>query len=135
MRSRRPFRPVVAVVLAMLLGFFALPVAAEEQTNLEQVPDQAAVEVDGALLFRVRGTTSFPAEGRAAGIAQRIEAAALDPRVDPASVRTGTSLGLTAIFAGPTRIMVVSEADAELEQLSIPALAQANRSPCPLGDR
>jgi small-conductance mechanosensitive channel len=128
MESWRSFRLVAAAALAMSLGFIALPVAAEDDINPEQISHQAAVEVDGAMLFRVRGTTSFPAEGRAAGIAQRIETAALDRSVDPASVRTGTSNGLTAIFAGPTRIMVVSEADAQLEQLTVPALAQANEA-------
>jgi small-conductance mechanosensitive channel len=128
MRSRRPLHVVFAVALAMLVGFIPVTRAATDEPNPEQTPEQAAVEVDGTVLFRVRGTSSFPAERRAAAIAKRIEAAAEDRSVDPASVRTGTSNGLTAIFAGPTRIMIVAESDAHLEQISVPALAQANET-------
>ena len=59
---------------------------------------------------------------------QRIEAAARDPTIAPASVRTETSDGLTAIFAGPARIMVVTEVDARLEQASVATLAQGNEA-------
>jgi hypothetical protein len=48
----------------------------------------APVEIDGNVLFRVRGTSAFPAEKRAAAIAGRIEALAADARVPADAVRT-----------------------------------------------
>ncbi len=120
------YRAVVAVATAMFLAFASVAVAATEERHPEQAIEQAAVEVDGMVLFRVRGATSFPAEGRAAAIIKRIEAAARDQTVDPTSVRIGASEGFAAIFAGPMCIMVVTEADAQLEQLSVEALARDN---------
>ena len=128
MPNRRSYRALAAVAMAVVLGFASVAADAAEEANPEQTIERAAVEVDGIVLFQVRGTTSFPAEGRAAAIAQRIEAVARDPAIDPASIRTGTSGGTTAIFAGPTRIMVVTPADAQLEQLSVDALVQANEA-------
>jgi len=80
-------------------------------------PPSAPVEIDGNVLFRVRGTSAFPAEKRAAAIAQRIEALAADASVaadavQPVEIETGT-----AIFAGSQRLMVVLDADAKLESM------------------
>ena len=47
----------------------------------------APVIIDGAVLFRVRGVTSFPAEVRARLIQERILEAARDPAVAPDSIR------------------------------------------------
>ncbi len=76
MPNRRSYRALAAVAMAVVLGLPSVAAAATEETNPEQAIEQAPVEVDGSVLFRVRGTTSFPAESRAAAIAQRIEAAA-----------------------------------------------------------
>ena len=70
----------------------------------------APVVIDGRTLFRVRGTSSFSAERRAAGIAGRIKAVAADRTVSPDAVRAvETELG-TAIFGGRERVMVVFDA-------------------------
>ncbi|RZL90609.1 MAG: mechanosensitive ion channel family protein [Variovorax sp.] len=114
--------------MAVLAGLASIAAAAAEGSHPEQELEQAAVELDGRTLFHVRSPSSFPAKERAAGIAGRIEAAARDRTLDPASVRTGTSDGLTAIFAGPIRIMVVTDADAQLEQTPVSALAYANEA-------
>ena len=78
----------VATVAALLAGTLALEAlvltidtsAAEEShtkpTDLEAELASAPVVIDGDVLFRVRGTSAFPAEKRAAAIAGRIEALA-----------------------------------------------------------
>jgi small-conductance mechanosensitive channel len=84
----------------------------------------APVVIDGRTLFRVRGTSSFSAERRAAGIAGRIKAVAADRTVPPDAVRAvETELG-TAIFGGRERVMVVFDADAQLESLGRKTLAE-----------
>src|SRR5258706_11716724 len=100
MPNCRLYRAWIAAAMAIVIGFAAPAMAATDEANPEQVSEQAPVEFDGAVLFRVRGATSFPAGARADGIVKRIEEAAADPAVDPSSVRTGTSEGLAAIFAG-----------------------------------
>src|SRR4051812_14814070 len=47
----------------------------------------APVEIDGELLFRVRGVTSFPAKERAAAIQKRIEQLAADPKFKAEDVK------------------------------------------------
>ena len=47
----------------------------------------APVEIDGDLIFRVRGTTSSPADLRARALRARIESAAADPAVSVDSLR------------------------------------------------
>jgi small-conductance mechanosensitive channel len=85
--------------------------------SLEAAESTAAVELDGVVLFRVRGTTSFPAEKRALGIRKRLEAVARDAGVRPDAVRTVETEATTDIMAGNRFIMSVVEADGRLEGL------------------
>jgi len=57
----------------------------------EPAPQSAPVEIDGRVLFRVRGTSSFPARVRAAGIAERIRQLAADRSVPPDARRRSRS--------------------------------------------
>jgi small-conductance mechanosensitive channel len=81
-----------------------------------EVPS-APIVIDGHTLFRVRGTSAFPAERRAAGIVERIKAVAADPTVSPEGVHAVEAENGTAIVAGRQRVMLVLEADARLESL------------------
>jgi len=120
-------RVAAALAAFVLLGCAPSAHAAAESGGSEQTIELVPVEIDGVTLFSLRGATSFPAADRAAAIARRIEAAAADPKIDPASVRVvpdGPSFG---IFAGPVRLMLVLEADAALEQLNTAELAEAYR--------
>jgi small-conductance mechanosensitive channel len=83
----------------------------------EAVEPTAPVELDGVVLFPVRGTTSLPAEKRALAIRKRIEAVATDARVRPDAVRTAETEQTTDIMAGDRFIMSVVDADARLEGL------------------
>ena len=108
-------------ILPLLL---LLPAAAGAQ---EQAAPQAAatapVTVDGAELFRVRGVAAFPAQERAAAIARAIREAAQDPAVSASAVRTEVVEFGTRVMAGPRRVMVVVDADAQPEGVRATELA------------
>jgi small-conductance mechanosensitive channel len=107
----------LAIALFLVLPHAGLLAQAQDGPSDEIEIDSAPVELDGQLLFRVRGVTSLPAKIRAGQISQRIAEAAADPGItlDDIQVReTGT---ISRIVAGDRHIMAVSEADARLEQL------------------
>lgn len=84
----------------------------------------AQVVVDGAVLFRVRGTSAFPADKRAQSIAERIVAIAADPGFKREDLRIDESqAGVALVMAGSTRVMAVYAADAELEGVDARTLA------------
>jgi small-conductance mechanosensitive channel len=124
---------IAAVLVSGILAFAKPTLAADERpagesqsqrTETEVETPSAPVVIDGRTLFRVRGTSSFSAERRAAGIAGRIKAVAADRTVPLDAVRAvETELG-TAIFGGRERVMVVFDADAQLESLGRKTLAE-----------
>jgi small-conductance mechanosensitive channel len=85
--------------------------------------DAAQVEVNGELLFRVRGVTAYPAATRAEAIAARIEKLADDRNFDPASLAIEEKDGHTLIKAGETVVVAIYEEDALLESLKRQDLA------------
>ncbi len=115
---------VVAVLAASALLLIApFETAAQEPRTGEQPIELASVVIDGEVLFKVRGATSFPADARAAGIVERIEAVAANPEIDPATVRAVPVGEFIEIYAGPMRIMTVVPPDAETERLTVGTLA------------
>jgi small-conductance mechanosensitive channel len=115
-----------ALLLASLLVLVPFTLAADAQPagdSLSQGADSetevpsAPVVIDGRTLFRLRGTSSFPAARRAAAIAERIKVVAADRTVPLDAVRTVETEVGTAIFGGRERVMVVFDADARLESL------------------
>lgn len=87
----------------------------------------APVVVDGVILFRVRGTSAYPAATRARNIAGRIEALAADPAFSPASLALEHQATATLVRAGEVSIMTVADADARLERVDRQLLAQVIR--------
>lgn len=77
----------------------------------------APVEIDGHVLFRVRGMSSLTASDRAAAIRERIERAASNPSITVASVRVVEAEDFSALMAGDLRIMALFDADARIEQV------------------
>jgi len=127
MSSGYLLRLVAAFAAAAVLGTSVAAAADPDGSgNLDQRVSVAPVVVDGQTLFKVRGATSFPADARADAIAARIAAVAEGGSIDPASMRIAIEDGNAAIYAGRTRIVVVTEPDAQLELLTIPELAQIN---------
>src|SRR3954469_7035541 len=78
----------------------------------------APITIDGAVLFRVRGSSSFPAAERAASIHQRVVAAGAGPAVTPISVSSVDREGVVRIVAGERLLMTVVDADGAVEDLS-----------------
>ena len=125
-------RGAAAALLVGMLGFTAPALAAERQAaedSQEGVPHpdaelpSAPVEIDGTVLFRVRGTSAFPAEKRAEAIAGRIEALAADASVPADAVGTVEVENGTMIVAGSQPVMLVTDADARLESVDRKVLA------------
>jgi small-conductance mechanosensitive channel len=85
----------------------------------------APVIVDGETVLRVRGVTAFPAEKRADLIAGRIRAIAADHSISTSMLRIEETEGLTRILAGKQLVMVITDADARIEQLDRRNLANA----------
>jgi small-conductance mechanosensitive channel len=88
----------------------------------------APVVLDGATLFRVRGISAYPAERRAAEIADRIATVASDRTIPVESVTVRETPLATTVDAAGQRLFAVVDADAELEGLTRPVLAEAYRS-------
>ena len=125
LRCAKSFAVVVTIlVLAAGLRAQETPVPAREQ--VEQTVATAPVDLDGAVLFRVRGVSSFPAEARAAGIRERLVAVAADPSVTVDSIRVVDEGDVARIVTGDTTILTVVEADAVLEQVRGSMLAAAH---------
>ncbi|MGB6631363.1 MAG: mechanosensitive ion channel domain-containing protein [Terriglobales bacterium] len=96
-------------------------VIVEEATT---APQTAPVVFDGVTLFHVTGVSAFPAEKRAEAIADRIQAVAADRAYAPEVLRLKDEPIGTRILAGSESIMLVTDADASLESVSRPLLAQ-----------
>jgi small-conductance mechanosensitive channel len=119
---------LLAAVAAALLGLLALDsvgavrVHAAEDSEAE-LPS-APVVVDGITLFRVRGTSVFPAEKRAVAIANRIRELAADRKVPADALHAVETEFGSAIEAGSHRVMLVVEADARHESVSRKTLTE-----------
>jgi small-conductance mechanosensitive channel len=124
----------IAILLAgaLLVG---APAAAQEPAPkgaapppvLEDAILTAPVEIDGTVLFRVRGASALPAEKRAGNISVRIVEVARDRALQPADVRTAESEYGTSVVAGKTTVMVVADADAKQESVERRTLAALYR--------
>ena len=110
------------IVCACLTGSARGQTAAAAQDELVTAP----VELDGDVLFHVRGTTSFPAEKRADLITQRLLAVASDPMIRIDSFHIVPGDGAIRIAAGDLPLMHLVEADASLEQIGPRDLATAH---------
>ncbi len=96
------------------------PVSAEVAEEIAAAP----VIVDGVELFRVRGVSAFPAERRAQAIAERIKQLAQDRAISPGTLRVVEAEDRSNIVAAERIVMVVVDADAQLEGVSRQVLAQ-----------
>ena len=123
----------VARVYVLALALIALlagagRVAAQEPTRraAEETIATAPVEIDGAVLFEVRGVASYPAEVRARSVNERIVAVAADRAVPVDSLRVIDTESAAELAAGDRPIMMVFDADAALEQVGRGELARTH---------
>jgi small-conductance mechanosensitive channel len=119
------------VLLAALAILFSVPltVGAADPPPAARPDDEttiAPVELDGQMLFRVRGTSSFPAHERAARIRDKIVEVARDRRIQPGDLEVKDLGTHFAIVAGPREVVNVYDADARIEQLRARELALAH---------
>ncbi|MBK7277350.1 MAG: mechanosensitive ion channel [Betaproteobacteria bacterium] len=91
----------------------------------EGIP-MAPVRIDGRVLFKVRGSGSFLDESRAEAIAGRIVEVARDTGIAPESLRVEERPLGSTIVAGKLVLMTVLDADARIEGIERPVLAQVN---------
>lgn len=118
------FRLTVVVLFLVLMGCVSLVPAqdnvsseksgaSQTKNDIEGESRLAPVEIDGKVLFSVRGSNAFPAGERAAAIAGRIRSVAADQAISPGDVRSiAVDYGIE-IFAANQRLMTVFEADAK----------------------
>jgi len=83
----------------------------------------APVELDGHVLFRVRGASAYPAERRAALIARQIQEVARDESIKLSDIHVEESGGITDVRARDRFLVRVLDADARLEGLNRGELA------------
>lgn len=121
-------RPVLTGALLLVLA--TAPASWAQAPPEPVIPEAvvtAPVEVDGVVLFRLRGATSYPAQQRAAAWASRIQEAARDPKVDPEKVEDIEIPGGHLLKAGEHDLGRLLEADARLEGLTSRELVLAHR--------
>lgn len=95
----------------------------EASSAPELTLETAPVEIDGQVLFKVRGLSSFPAEKRAEAIRERIKSVAAEGSFPSGDLRVEIVENGTVIRAGGNSLMIVSDADAQLEQTTRENLA------------
>ncbi len=97
--------------------------AAQEAESAASSISTAPVEVDGHVLFRLRGTSALPAAARAAAVRKRIAAFAADPNRSTDTLHVVPSGEYVKIVAGDENILALVDADAQLAQVSLTVLA------------
>ncbi|MEF8747956.1 MAG: mechanosensitive ion channel family protein [Candidatus Accumulibacter propinquus] len=120
---------LILILLSAASGGSLAAAGSVQPADLDLHPDAtvatAAVEVDGRVLFRVRGVSSFPARERAAAITERIKRLAGDPALPADSVRLVESGGYSSIMAGDRRVMALFDSDARIEEVARETLGLA----------
>ena len=108
-------------------GGQAPPASSPDATQLEEQISMAPVSIDGAVLFSVRGTSSFPPAERAKAIADRIRTVAANPAIAPDAVRVTEMDLFSRIEADRQIVMNVFDADASLEGVQRQVLARLHQ--------
>jgi len=116
-------RLILTATLAALLC--TAPLLAQEAVSEGDIAT-APVELDGSVLFTVRGVSSLPAAERARLIEERLTAVAADPAISVDSLRIVEVESAARIMADDRLIMTVANADASFEQVAMRELATAH---------
>jgi small-conductance mechanosensitive channel len=121
---------------AASLGLLLLAVLTSSTAFAKSPGDESAadaevtspVEIDGHVLFRLRGISSLPAPERASRIAANIVAIADDPEVRPEDLGVVEAGEYLRVAAGDRTAVTLVAADAALERVSLRALADQHRN-------
>ena len=111
-RRRRP-RPAAA------------PAAPATGPEAEIARVSAPVELDGTTLFHVRGVALYPADERARQISERVEEVARTWTIPVEAVRAAPEEYVVNIVAANRFLMLVTDADARIEEVDRRVLARA----------
>jgi len=125
LRSLVHFLFAALVMLALSFSVSAQEVLTDEAEAEDTQSDtfKAPVIVDGDILFRLRGSSALPAPERAERVQNTIiEVAETSEDTEVTITFEETDLG-TRIFADGTLVSVVTEADAELDQMEVGVLS------------
>jgi small-conductance mechanosensitive channel len=119
---------ILAALLLLLMMMTPLRAAADDvrpeaPSSPELTLETAPVEIDGQVLFKVRGLSSFPAAKRAEAIRERIKSVAVDGSFPSGDLRVEATENGAVIRAGESALMLVIDADAQLEQTTRDNLA------------
>jgi small-conductance mechanosensitive channel len=120
--------PPVLIFIAAIAGAAASPGFAAEQPGSEANISTAPVEIDGDVLFHLRGSAALPAKVRAARVKDQIEALAADPTLRADELQVVPSGEYVTIMAGDRRVLSLVDADARLLQISLIVLADLYRN-------
>jgi small-conductance mechanosensitive channel len=121
--SRRITGLLLAVV-AVLMAAGRLQAQAPAAADVDVAT--APVEIDGHVLFRLRGVSSFPAGERARLVTDRIVAAAANPAASVDRLRVVESDVAAEVALGDEPLLRIFDADAALEQVRRAELAGAH---------
>ena len=127
MRRAPVFLLIAAVLMFPVLSGAQSPQERSPGPGSETAPATAPVTLDGKVLFRVRGVSAYPAETRAKEIGGRIRKFARDETVSPQRLRVVESADRSDIYAGDRFLFAVVDADATIERVERPLLAQVYR--------
>jgi small-conductance mechanosensitive channel len=122
-------RRIQVLMLALVAALTAVVRLQAQESGRGAAGDEVAtspVEIDGTVLFRLRGVSSFPAEDRAGAVGGRIAAAAANPGVSIDSLRVIDGESVSDIVAGDQPLVRLVDADAALEQIGRKELAYAH---------
>jgi hypothetical protein len=136
---QNPFSSALLIVL-VLLSMASLhaqpsgPPPAASETQVTSLPDSAdevqwaTIGLDGNIITKIRGVSSFPASQRAAEINARIHALAEDTAIDTSSIRlVQGGEDWTGINAGSTLLLRIYDLDAIGHGISRHSLAETVR--------
>jgi small-conductance mechanosensitive channel len=113
-------RRLARLTIALIAMVACCPLAFAEDAadvELEDAIATAPVELDGFALFRVRGTSSYPADRRARAIGERLAAVARDDRIPIESLHVSHGPVGSRIIARDQPVMTILDADAALEHV------------------
>jgi small-conductance mechanosensitive channel len=117
--------------LLLIITLDSSTIALAKSTGDESSVDvevTAPVEIDGNVLFRLRGISSLPAPDRAARVAANIVGLADDPELRSGDLRVVEAGEYLRIAAGDRAAVTLVDADAALEHVSLRALADTHRT-------
>ncbi len=116
-------RYLLLALFTLLLVSAGGPAMAQTDTGVQRVPT-APVWVDGKVLFQLRGISAYPAEERAARVRERIIELARNESIAADEIVFRPEDGSYVIEARDQRLIMLIEADANLEGIPLAMLAE-----------